>query len=121
MLSPRYWRGQGTPSFFKGTYELGVAIMWGTVIVAVVLAALAANSLGWHRWRRPEYGFAPNWSVGVEYDHLFMQDITHQPVVNFSKPIVSVRTSISSPRASTSVLAARSSPVTDFPFNLRQT
>jgi outer membrane immunogenic protein len=21
-----------------------------------------------------EYGFAPNWSVGVEYDHLFMQD-----------------------------------------------
>jgi outer membrane immunogenic protein len=24
-----------------------------------------------------EYGFAPNWSVGVEYDHLFMQDKTH--------------------------------------------
>jgi outer membrane immunogenic protein len=23
-----------------------------------------------------EYGFAPNWSVGVEYDHLFMQDKT---------------------------------------------
>src|SRR6266571_7345620 len=23
-----------------------------------------------------EYGFAPNWSVGVEYDHLFMQDQT---------------------------------------------
>jgi outer membrane immunogenic protein len=23
-----------------------------------------------------EYGFAPNWSVGVEYDHLFMQDRT---------------------------------------------
>ena len=21
-----------------------------------------------------EYGFAPNWSVGVEYDHLFMGD-----------------------------------------------
>jgi hypothetical protein len=30
----------------------GVAMMWGTVIVAVVLAALAANSLVWHRWRR---------------------------------------------------------------------
>ncbi len=23
-----------------------------------------------------EYGFASNWSVGVEYDHLFMQDKT---------------------------------------------
>jgi len=24
-----------------------------------------------------EYGFAPNWSAAVEYDHLFMQDKTH--------------------------------------------
>jgi outer membrane immunogenic protein len=24
-----------------------------------------------------EFGFAPNWSIGVEYDHLFMQDKTH--------------------------------------------
>jgi outer membrane immunogenic protein len=24
-----------------------------------------------------EYGFAPNWSAGIEYDHLFMQDRTH--------------------------------------------
>ena len=29
-----------------------------------------------------EYGFAPNWSVGLEYDHLFMQDRT----VNFVTP-----------------------------------
>jgi outer membrane immunogenic protein len=29
-----------------------------------------------------EYGFAPNWSVGVEYDHLFMQDKT----VSFTTP-----------------------------------
>jgi outer membrane immunogenic protein len=29
-----------------------------------------------------EYGFAPNWSVGVEYDHLFMQDKT----VTFTAP-----------------------------------
>jgi outer membrane immunogenic protein len=30
-----------------------------------------------------EVGFAPNWSVGVEYDHLFMQDgnLTFVPVV----------------------------------------
>jgi hypothetical protein len=44
-----------TPSSFRGRGPMswGVAMMWGTVIVAVVLAALAANSLGWHRWRRP--------------------------------------------------------------------
>jgi outer membrane immunogenic protein len=29
-----------------------------------------------------EYGFAPNWSVAAEYDHLFMQDRTY----NFTTP-----------------------------------
>ena len=29
-----------------------------------------------------EYAFAPNWSVGVEYNHLFMQDRTY----NFTNP-----------------------------------
>jgi outer membrane immunogenic protein len=29
-----------------------------------------------------EYAFAPNWSVGIEYDHLFMQDRTY----NFTTP-----------------------------------
>ena len=24
-----------------------------------------------------EYGFAPNWSVGIEYNHLFLQDRTY--------------------------------------------
>jgi hypothetical protein len=24
-----------------------------------------------------EFGFAPNWSAGIEYDHLFMQDRTY--------------------------------------------
>jgi len=33
-----------------------------------------------------EFGFAPNWSVGVEYDHLFMQDRT----VTFTVPGTSV-------------------------------
>ena len=48
-----------------------------------------------------EYGFAPNWSVGVEYDHLFMQDRTYTffPGWRSSAPIASVRTSISSPLA----------------------
>jgi outer membrane immunogenic protein len=30
-----------------------------------------------------EYAFAPNWSVGVEYNHLFMQDRTY----NFTTPV----------------------------------
>jgi outer membrane immunogenic protein len=29
-----------------------------------------------------EYAFAPNWSAGIEYDHLFMQDRT----INFTSP-----------------------------------
>ena len=29
-----------------------------------------------------EYAFAPNWSIGLEYDHLFMQDRTY----NFTTP-----------------------------------
>jgi opacity protein-like surface antigen len=52
-----------------------------------------------------EYGFSPNWSAGIEYNHLFMQDRTHtfvDPVVAASSaPIASARTSISSPSAST--------------------
>ena len=29
-----------------------------------------------------EYGFAPNWSVGVEYDHIFLGDNTHTFINN---------------------------------------
>jgi outer membrane immunogenic protein len=29
-----------------------------------------------------EYGFAPNWSAAIEYDHMFMPDRT----VNFTAP-----------------------------------
>ena len=46
-----------------------------------------------------EYAFAPNWSVGVEYNHLFMQDRTYTfttPGGASSASIASVRTSISS-------------------------
>ena len=35
-----------------------------------------------------EYGFAPNWSVGVEYDHLFMGDANN--TFTFCAPIVAV-------------------------------
>ena len=29
-----------------------------------------------------EYGFAPNWSVGIEYNHMFMQDKTYNFTTN---------------------------------------
>src|SRR3954464_5005423 len=29
-----------------------------------------------------EYGFAPNWSAGIEYDHMFMQDKTYRFISN---------------------------------------
>jgi outer membrane immunogenic protein len=43
--------------------------------------ALAATASDDTRWGGTigagvEVGFAPNWSVGVEYDHLLMQDST---------------------------------------------
>jgi hypothetical protein len=63
-----------------------------------------------------EFGFAPNWSAAVEYDHLFMQDRTYtftRPSVGSSRPSASAKTSISSPFASTIAGAARSSQGTD--------
>ena len=53
----------------------------------VVGGALAAVTGDDTRWGGTigaglEYAFAPNWSVGVEYNHLFMQDRTY----NFTTP-----------------------------------
>src|SRR5512138_1396742 len=46
-----------------------------------------ANSVDDTRWGGTvgvglEYGFAPNWSAGIEYNHLFMQDKTYNFVSN---------------------------------------
>jgi outer membrane immunogenic protein len=43
---------------------------------------LAANTVDDTRWGAVvgvglEYGFAPNWSVGINYDHMFMQNRTY--------------------------------------------
>ena len=45
-------------------------------------SVLAANTVDDTRWGAVvgvglEYGFAPNWSFGVNYDHMFMQDKTY--------------------------------------------
>ena len=39
---------------------------------ASLLRPTRPNPLGWHGGTGLEVSFAPNWSVGVEYDHLFM-------------------------------------------------
>src|SRR5882724_10897274 len=46
-----------------------------------------ANSVDDTRWGGVvgvglEYGFAPNWSAGIEYDHMFMQDKTYNFISN---------------------------------------
>src|SRR4029077_1897702 len=39
-----------------------------------------------------EVGFAPNWSVGVEYDHLFMgtRSVTFTPTIPFPIPVTRI-------------------------------
>ncbi|MDB5580871.1 MAG: putative outer-rane protein precursor [Bradyrhizobium sp.] len=49
---------------------------------AVATGAVVTNSVDDTRWGGTigaglEYAFAPNWSLGVEYNHLFMQDKTY--------------------------------------------
>jgi outer membrane immunogenic protein len=49
--------------------------------------AQVANSVDETRWGGVvgvglEYGFAPNWSAGIEYNHMFMQDKTYSFVSN---------------------------------------
>ena len=45
-----------------------------TTLNNVELAAASATRWGGTVGVGFEYGFAPNWSFGVEYDHLFMGD-----------------------------------------------
>jgi outer membrane immunogenic protein len=54
---------------------------------AVATGAIVTNNVDNTRWGGVvgvglEYGFAPNWSVAIEYDHLFMQDKTYTFINN---------------------------------------
>jgi outer membrane immunogenic protein len=65
----------------------GAAVTADSNRINTVAGALAASSNDDTRWGGVvgvglEYGFAPNWSIGVEYDHMFMQDKT----VTFTAP-----------------------------------
>ena len=56
-------------------------------MLATATGAQVANSVDDTRWGGVvgaglEYGFAPNWSAGIEYNHMFMQDKTYNFVSN---------------------------------------
>jgi outer membrane immunogenic protein len=56
-------------------------------MLATATGAQVVNSVDDTRWGGVvgvglEYGFAPNWSAGIEYNHLFMQDKTYNFVSN---------------------------------------
>jgi outer membrane immunogenic protein len=56
-------------------------------VLATATGASLANSVDDTRWGGVvgvglEYGFAPNWSAGIEYNHMFMQDKTYNFVSN---------------------------------------
>ena len=60
----------------------GAAVTANSYRINTVGGALAGVTGDDTRWGGTigaglEYAFAPNWSVGVEYDHLFMQDRTY--------------------------------------------
>jgi outer membrane immunogenic protein len=60
----------------------GAAVTSNTYRVNTIGGALAGVTGDDTRWGGTigaglEYAFAPNWSVGVEYNHLFMQDRTY--------------------------------------------
>jgi outer membrane immunogenic protein len=60
----------------------GAAVTSNTYRINTGTGALFATTSDDTRWGGTigvgaEYAFAPNWSVGVEYDHLFMQDKTY--------------------------------------------
>jgi len=60
----------------------GAAVTSNKYNINTAGGALFANTGDDTRWGGTvgvglEYGFAPNWSVGIEYDHMFMQDKTY--------------------------------------------
>ena len=66
----------------------GAAVTDNSFDILTTLGGVSVASAGATRWGAAvgvgfEYGFAPNWSIGVEYDHLFMGDANNSfSVVN---------------------------------------
>src|SRR6266700_8019023 len=71
----------------------GAAVTGNRFTVFDTLTGLGLASLSSTRWGGTvgvgfEYGFAPNWSVGVEYDHLFMGNGNNTNNFVFVRPLV---------------------------------
>jgi len=74
-----YVKGGGAVVFDK--YEVFAAA--GTPGAGAVLASAREKPWGGTVGAGLEFGFAPHWSVGVEYDHIFLDDRT----VRFTTPV----------------------------------
>ena len=94
-------------------------------LTGVELASASATRWGGTVGVGFEYGFTPNWSFGVEYDHLFMGDANNSftGLPPFCRPLFSTtgspKTWIWSPCASTTASAVtgrQSRPATDQPL-----
>jgi len=77
------WAANNVLFYVKG----GAAVTSNKYNINTAGGALFASTGDDTRWGGTvgvglEYGFAPNWSAAIEYDHLFMQDRT----VNFTAP-----------------------------------
>ena len=69
----------------------GAAVTSNSFDILTTLGGVSVASASATRWGGAigvglEYGFAPNWSVGVEYDHLFMGDANNS--FSVANPIV---------------------------------
>jgi outer membrane immunogenic protein len=67
------WAWNATLLYFKG----GAAVTDNSVFINSALTGVGVASAGSTRWGGSagvglEYGFSPNWTAGIEYDHLFM-------------------------------------------------
>ena len=60
--------------YFKGGYAWANNRLSATDNVVGTFFSESRFHSGWTVGGGLEYGFAPNWSVGIEYDHMFMQD-----------------------------------------------
>jgi len=90
--------------YFKG----GAAVTSNKYRINDLTGALFASSGDDTRWGGTvgvglEFGFAPNWTAGIEYDHLFMQDRT----LNFTSPVTGLTVASDSIRQDVDLVTVR--------------
>ncbi len=91
-------------------YMKGGAAVTGNRFDGLTAAGVVADRATATRWGGTvgagvEFGFAPNWSAGVEYDHLFMGTHTHNFAGVF--PVVGVNTRSDSVRQDADLVTVR--------------